>query len=77
MLQNSQENTRARVSFNKGAGLRLWHRYFAINFEKFLRTHFIQNPSWILLLLGRLHLDMFRAFSNKYMKNTIMPIPNL
>ena len=50
--QNSQENTCARVSFfNKVAGLRpatllkkrLWHRCFAVNFAKFLRTPFLQN----------------------------------
>ena len=46
--QNSQENTCARVLFNKVAGLRpatllkkwLWHRCFPVNFVKFLRTPF-------------------------------------
>ena len=50
--QNSQENTCARVSFfHKVAGLRpkacifikkrLWHRYFHVNFAKFLRTSLV------------------------------------
>ena len=58
--QSSQENTCARVSvlikflfFNKVAGLRpvtllkksLWHRFFPVNFAKFLRTPFLQNTS--------------------------------
>ena len=45
--------------FNKVAGLRpatllkkrLWHRYFPVNFAKFLRTPFLQNTSGRLLLL--------------------------
>ena len=44
--------------FNKDAGLRLatllkkilWHRCFPVNFTKFLRTPFLQNTSWRLLL---------------------------
>ena len=44
--------------FNKVAGLRpatllkkrLWHRYFPVNFVKFLRIPFSQNASWRLLL---------------------------
>ena len=43
---------------NKVAGLRpatllkkrLWHRCFPVNFAKFLRTPFLQNTSWRLLL---------------------------
>ena len=44
ILQNSQENMCARVSFLKklqARGLqkkRLWHRCFPVNFVKFLRT---------------------------------------
>ena len=58
-LQNSQENTCARVSFlNKVVGLRpaalskkkLWHRCFSVNFAKSLRTPFLQNTSGRLLL---------------------------
>ena len=33
--QNSQENTCARVSLLKN---KLWHRYFPVNFAKFLRV---------------------------------------
>ena len=44
--------------FNKVAGLRpatllkkrLWHRFFAVNFKKFLRTPFLQKTSRRLLL---------------------------
>ena len=47
--------------FNKVAGLRsatllekrLWHRCFPVNFEKFLRTHILQNTSGRLLLQFR------------------------
>ena len=55
--QNSQENTCARVSLKKVAGLRpatllrkrLWRRSIAVNFLKFLRS-FLQNTSgWLLL----------------------------
>ena len=31
---------------------RLWHRYFPVNFAKFLRTPFLQNTSGRLLLLS-------------------------
>ena len=47
--QNSQENSCARAFFYKVAGLspatllkkRLWHRYFPMNFAKFLETSFL------------------------------------
>ena len=29
---------------------RLWYRCFPVNFAKFLRTHCLQNTSWLLLL---------------------------
>ena len=56
--QNSQENTFARVSFliklqAPPATLlkkRLWHRCFPVNFAKFLRTRFITEHLWWLLL---------------------------
>ena len=60
--QNSQENTCAGVSFLfKVADLRPetllkkrpWLRCFPVNFAKFLRTPFLQNTSWRLLLLYR------------------------
>ena len=59
ILQNSQENTCARVFFLiKVAGLRsatlfkkrLWHLCFPVNFAKFLGTPFLQNTSGRLLL---------------------------
>ena len=52
--QNSQENTCSRVSFLRPATLLkkwLWYRCFPVNFEKFLRTSFLQNTSGRLLLL--------------------------
>ena len=60
MLQNSQENTCARVSFfNKVAGLRhvtlskkrLWHRCSPVNFAKFLTTPYFltEHLQWLLL----------------------------
>ena len=57
--QNSQENTSARVFFNKVASLRpatlskkkrFWHRRFSVNFVKFLRTPFYIEHLWWLLL---------------------------
>ena len=43
--------------FNKVAGLatllkkQLWHRYFPVNFEKFLRTSFLtEHLRWLLLI---------------------------
>ena len=61
--QNSQENSCARVFFNKVAGLRpatlfkkrLCHRCFLVNFAKFLKTPFLQNiPGRLLLCIGKL-----------------------
>ena len=35
---------------NKVAGLRLWHRSFPVNFEKFVRTPFLtEHLRWLLL----------------------------
>ena len=59
ILQNSNESTCARVSFfNEAAGQRpptlfkkrLWHRCFPVNFTKFLRTPFVTEHFWRLLL---------------------------
>ena len=59
ILQNSQENNCARISFFpeflnlRPATLlkkRLWHRCFPVNFTKFLRTPFLQSTSGRLLL---------------------------
>ena len=53
ILQNSQENTCARVSFLiklQVSKKRLWHRYFLLNFAKFWRTPFIaKHLGWLLL----------------------------
>ena len=58
ILQNSQENTCAGVSFliklqARPATLlkkRLWRRCFPVNFAKFLRTPFLtENLQWLLL----------------------------
>ena len=59
ILQNSQENSCARVSFLiklqvflRPATLlkkRLWHRCFPVNFVNFLRTFLLQNTSEPLL----------------------------
>ena len=52
---NSQEKTCAsRVSFFNKRPLkkRLWHRFFPVNFAKFLRIVFLQNTSGRLLLLA-------------------------
>ena len=57
--QNSQENTCARVFFNKVACLRpatllkkgLWYRCFPVNFANFIRILFLQNTfGWLFLL---------------------------
>ena len=46
--QNSQENICASVS--SLLKKRLWHRYFPVNFAKFLRTPFLTEHLWWLLL---------------------------
>ena len=54
ILQNSQENTYAKVSFQSEAcnfiKKSLWHMCFPVNFAKFVRTSFFQNTSGRLLL---------------------------
>ena len=45
--QNSQENACAATLLKK----RLWHRYFPVNFAKFLKTPFLTGHlRWLLLL---------------------------
>ena len=63
-LQNSQENTCAKVSFliklQGPATLfkkRLWHRCFSVNFTKFLKPPFLQNTSERLLLKFSIRLS--------------------
>ena len=70
--QNSQENTCVSVSFLMKKGLRpatllkrLRHRYFPVNFAKFLITPFLQNTSgWLLLKWNKTKcLPLLIAFS--------------
>ena len=46
VLQSSQENPRARVSFltTWQVKKRLWYRYYPVNIAKFLRKHFYTTP---------------------------------
>ena len=65
--QNSQENTWARASFLMRPATLLkkspWHRYFPVNFTKFLRTSFSQNISgWLLLYIWRYTFDLLKNF---------------
>ena len=66
ILENSQENTCARVSFLiklqaniiRPASLlkkSIWHRCFSVNFPKFLRTPFLREQLWWRLLY---HLEL-------------------
>ena len=53
ILQNSEENTFTRVSFLikvQASGTKPWYRCFPVNFAKFLRTPFIIEHLWRLLL---------------------------
>ena len=43
---------------------RLWHRYFPVNYAKFLRTPFLQNTSGRLLLANILRISS-TELSNK------------
>ena len=69
ILQNSQENTYARVSFLKK---RLWYMCFAVNFAKFLRTSFLTgNLQWLLLAFqSESTLYSFRTFCSKVLVNS-------
>ena len=81
ILQNSQGNVCARVSFliKLQAPItllkkRLWHRCFPVNFTKFLRTTFFTEHLWWLLLhitdqlvIYYMHLKYMKdLYSNKY-----------
>ena len=63
-LQNLQENTCARISFLikfRPATLlkkRLWHRCFRLNFAKFLRTPFLTEYLWSLLLHQEIYFSV-------------------
>ena len=64
ILQNSEENACARVSFLKK---RLWNRCFAVNFAKLLRTSFLtEHLRWLLLMFqSESTLYSFRASFSK------------
>ena len=70
--QNPQENTCASVSFliklqDWPATLlkkRLWHRCFPVNFVKFLRTPFLTEHLWWLLIYFKT-----RCWFNHFLKN--------
>ena len=76
ILENSQENTCVRVSFliklqTVPATLlkrRLWHRCFAVNFAKFLRTPFVTEHLWWLLLLIPFNLLLVDSVSMLILK---------
>ena len=64
--QNSQENTRPATLLKK----RPWHRCFPVNFEKFLRTPFLQNTSGRLLL--NFFLDLVKKLRINFLKQKKM-----
>ena len=45
---------------------RLWHRYFPVNFEKFLRTPFFTEHLWWLLLTVKILGCITTNFHNDY-----------
>ena len=71
ILQSSQENNCARVSFliKLPATLlkkRFWHGCFPVNFAKRLRAPFLQNTSGRLLLeYVRLHLHIHVGYTKQ------------
>ena len=71
--QNSQENTCARVSRRPATKLkkRNWrHRYFPVDFAKFLRTPFLQNTSGLLpreVFFKKAVLKYFAIFTGKHL----------
>ena len=60
--QNSQKNTCARVSFLKK---RLWHRWFPMNFARFLRTSSLTEYLCWLLLKTPLQRHIYRLILEK------------
>ena len=67
ILQNSQENSCARVSGHPATLLkkRLWHRCFPVNFAKIIKTSTLKNISERLLLF---------IVGNKDIKTTSMDV---
>ena len=81
ILKISQENICARASFliKRPATLlkkSLWHRYFPVNFVKFLRTPFLtENLRWLFLNDRRktcLLIFLFFRLSNSWCFKTLM-----
>ena len=66
--------------FNKVAGLRpatlvkrrLWHRFFPVNFAKFLRTPFIIEHLWWQLLSIILYLSQSTIEEKKQLQNQVV-----
>ena len=73
MPKTSQENTCARVSSRPATKLkkRNWrHRYFPVDFAKFLRTPFLQNTSGLLpreVFFKKAVLKYFAIFTGKHL----------
>ena len=62
-MQNSQENNCVRVSFLI-LKRRLWNRCFPVNFEKLLKTSFLQSTcGWLPLTLEKENLPKHSKFS--------------
>ena len=68
------KHLRQSLCFNKVAGLtlatllekRLWHWCFPVNFAKCLRTPFLQNSSWRLLLFVVKHICCYLTGKNLF-----------
>ena len=84
LLQNSQENSCARMSFliklQALVKKRFWHRCFPANFAKFLRTAFLtEHLQWLLsassnnLSLKRYWLCCWFSAPNVYLRSNKIP----
>ena len=50
---------------------RLWHRHFPANFQKFLKTPFLQSTSGRLLLSEAAVHDNVAKFTGKYLYQSL------
>ena len=74
----TRKHLRQILFFNKVAGLRpatllqksLWHRYFPVNFMKFLRTAIFVEHLWWLLLNSTEMAKIYMWFETKYSAKT-------
>ena len=84
-LEISQENNCARVSFLIKLQVRvgtlvkkeLWHRYFSVNFEKFLRKPFLQNTFGGCFFIDSLSISsstFVLAPPGKFLTNTLFDL---